>query len=318
MRLTLVVPALADAPADAQSRFPALARIAAYGSAAATALDVDTALLEAAGASTETPVAPLAALGAGFDPGSDYVLRADPVAFVAGRDDVLLAGRVDDLSPEETHVLIDVLNRHFEPDGLAFRAARPDAWFVAARANVPVETSPLSAVQGPIQPHLPHGDNAKAWRRWLSEMQMLLHDHPVNAKREAAGRALVTAIWISGGGVARHDVKLPRRLIVAPEGPAGDVARGLAMRSDSVAGRTPASLGALAANVDALAVLPAATDEDSLAALARDWLDPAVAALERGDVGQLDVLIGHGGLMSRWSAAKPSSWRRLRARLSRS
>lgn len=317
MRLTLVVPALAPVPAEALSRLPALARIASYGSASATALDLDAAVLEAAGASAETPIAPLAALGAGFDPGNDYVLRADPVAFIAGRDDVLLAGRVDDLTHDEASSLVEVLNRHFEPDGLVFRAARPDAWFVVARQSVPVATSSLSAVQGPIQPHLPHGDNGKHWRRWLSEMQMLLHDHPVNVAREAAGGTQVTGIWISNGGVVQEDAKLPTMLIVAPQGPAGDVARGLARSAGSVARPAPASFENVATTADALVVASPITGEDALAALARDWLDPAVAALERGDIGQLDVLIGGGGLTSRWSAGTPSWWRRVRARMGR-
>jgi len=315
MRLTLVVPARAAVAAETLSRLPALARVASYGSASATALDFDAAVLQAAGVSAEAPIAPLAALGAGFDPGDDYVLRADPVAFIAGRDDVLLAGRVDDLTREEASSMVEVLNRHFEPDGLVFHAARPDAWFVVARQSVPVETSSLSAVQGPIQPHLPHGDNGKHWRRWLSEMQMLLHDHPVNVEREAAGRTQVTGIWISDGGVVEELAKRPPLSIVAPAGPAGDVARGLARNAGSVAAPAPPSFVRPAANADTLLVTSPITGEDALAALARDWLDPAVAALERGDIGRLDVLIGGGNLTSRWSAATPSWWRRVRARL---
>ncbi len=114
MQLTLVVPDLLAAARGAPDRAAALARLARYAPApAATPEGLDAALLVAAGGTRDIAVAPLAALGAGFDPGSAYVLRADPVAFVAGRDDVLIEGRVDDLADGDAAAMIATLNRHF-------------------------------------------------------------------------------------------------------------------------------------------------------------------------------------------------------------
>jgi hypothetical protein len=98
MRVTLAIPRLLALERTALAGVRSLARLERYAAApTAEPRGFDTALLVAAGQSRDTCTAPLAALGAGFDSGAALVLRADPVTLIAGRDDVLLAGRVDDL-----------------------------------------------------------------------------------------------------------------------------------------------------------------------------------------------------------------------------
>jgi hypothetical protein len=36
--------------------------------------------------------------------------------------------------------------------------------------------------------------------RWLNEVQMFLHGHPVNEAREACGKPVVNSLWLWGGG----------------------------------------------------------------------------------------------------------------------
>lgn len=289
MRLTLsVTHAL---PAET----PALARLSAYATHADID-DTDAALIEASGAPAGTAVAPLAAIGAGFDPGNSYVLRADPVSLVAGRDDVLLAGRIDDLAVEEAQALAATLDQHFAVDGLAFHAPRPDAWFVTARTRVPVEADPF-AINQPIHSRLPRGEHGGTWRRWLSEMQMLLHEHPVNAQREASGRAPVTGIWVSGGGVAPRELRVGVAVYASP-GHASDVAKGLARLANTPVRDVPAELPP----DDALVVI----DDPGLA---QRWIARGVAALDRGTIAELTLIAG----TQRWRAARPSWWRRMRA-----
>src|SRR5690606_6966891 len=47
---------------------------------------------------------------------------------------------------------------------------------------------------------LPSGAEAARWRRALTEVQMLLHEHPVNQRREARGELAVNSVWLWGGG----------------------------------------------------------------------------------------------------------------------
>jgi hypothetical protein len=303
MRFSLVFPHATTV--DALDAIPALARVAAYGSRD----DVDDAdaavarMLGAAGAAT----APLAALGAGLDVGDAYVLRADPVTFVAGRDDVLVAGRVDDMSAEDAAALVDMLNRHFAGDGVTFHAPRADAWFATAREHVPVETDALRPNE-PIGPRLPRGEHAATWRRWLSEMQMLLHEHPVNQRREAAGRAPATGIWMSAGGRLPEAGVPPPASIYATPSRIADVAAGIARVAGLPVAAPAASFESLEGRGDALVVL-AHFDEG----VVRDWLEPALSALERGAIDRL-VIVAANGRARRYESARPSWWRRMRTR----
>ena len=43
-------------------------------------------------------------------------------------------------------------------------------------------------------------DAALAWRRCINEIQMAWFDHPVNAARDAAGKATINTLWLSGNG----------------------------------------------------------------------------------------------------------------------
>jgi len=305
MRFSLVF--AHDLAADALDRIAPLARIASYGRVD-VAGDGDAAVAQLLGIATPG-TAPLAALGAGFDARGAYVLRADPVAFVAGRDDVMLTGRVDDLGAGEAGALVDMLNRHFADDGVSFHAPRANAWFVAARDGVPVETDALHPNE-PIGPHLPRGAHGATWRRWLSEMQMLLHEHPVNVAREAAGRAPVTGIWVSGGGTLPDKVTAPGIAIHAAPSRVGDVAAGVARAAGLAVNAVPAGFGAVPRAGDAMVVLPDASDVDTIS---RDWLSPSLVALERGDIDLLTVLATNGRAR-RYQSARPSWWRRMRAR----
>lgn len=316
MRVILAAPDLLAAEHAALARSAALARVAAYAAAApVAAADLDAALADAVGLAPGAPLAPLAAAGAGVAPGAVYMLRADPIALVAGRDDVLLAGRVDDLAAADAAALVAMLNAHFAPDGVAFHAPRPDAWFVAVRGDARPDTTPLPAVRGAVGAHLPRGPHGTVWRRWLSEMQMLLHEHPVNTAREARGQAPVTGIWVSCGG-ALPALAMPRQAaIFAPPGRVGDVARGIAQLLGHAAAPAPAEFAALSPDADSVVVLPPVATVEALAMFERAWLAPTLAALERGGLAQLTLIAGDGGAAWTWSASRPPVTRRIGARL---
>jgi hypothetical protein len=308
MRLTLAVPGLLALDPAALAAAPPLARFACYaGLPDMRRGDLDALLASGSPESATAGVAPLAALGAGLDAGSSYVMRADPVSLVAGRNDVALAARIDDLDGDEAAAMIATLNAHFAGDGLTFHAPRADAWFVVQDAAPDLTTTPLAAVRGAIYPWLPAGGDAARWRRWLSEMQMLLHAHPANAAREARGRVPVTGIWISEGG---RGADLPRgnaTAVFAPPGASGDVARGLARLRGMATAEPPKRFAGLPLQRDAIVVV-ARADAVTAPQLLADWLGPAVAALEHGTLASLSLLADGGGTAAAWHAARPA-WR---------
>jgi hypothetical protein len=311
MQLTLVLPSLLTLPPAALTASPELAALARRAPAPRhETAGLDAVLLAVAQMPSSTPLGPVAARGALVSPGSAPVARADPVALVAGRDDVLLGGRIDDLSVADADAFIERLNAHFADDGLVFVAPRPDTWFVHLGSLAPPRTTPLAQVRGAIHLHLPQGEHAGRWKRWMSEMQMLLHDDPRNAARERAGLQAVTGIWIADAGIApaaRDDASMQW---FAPAGRAGDVARGLAPQDPASVPPPPNDFAQLPRARDAVVILPALRTTAALAAAVTAWLAPALLALDRGKVDALTVAGDDGRGAFVWTPRAASRWAR--------
>jgi hypothetical protein len=219
MPLDLLVPDLLlppDAPAAMRElRLPALERWLARASvergAARTAADC---LASAYGLASPAPVAAISAAAEGSLPlggGSETGwLRADPVHFRLQRDSLTLHdASILDISPEEAGALVATLNALFAPD-IEFHAAAPDRWYARVAAGELPVTTPLATARGrDVFGMLPIGRGRINWRAAITEAQMALSAHEVNAKREAEGRPAVNSVWFWGEGVAPASIARP-------------------------------------------------------------------------------------------------------------
>ena len=266
------------------------------------------------------PLAAIRLSALGRDPGTGYWLAADPVTLVAGRDDVRLAGAVSDLAADEAAALVATINAHFMPDALVFSAPRPDAWFVRAPVPAVIVTCPLATATGrTLRGLLPSGADAGTWRRWQNEIQMLLHEHPVNLARERRGLAPANSVWFWGGGTCPPPGAAS---IVTFAG--NGIAAALAAHRGAPARDLPAALAGVLAEVRAdlpaeerepatvVVVLAAPLD---LAAVERDWAAPAWAALARGAIEAVTLIADGDSRAAAWTARRPGAWRRLAARV---
>ena len=128
-------------------------------------------------------------------------IRADPVHIRAD----LQAARLFDaahfeLSTDEAAAMIESLNRHFESQGLRFKAPHPTRWYAWTK-DAPAAFHPPCAVAGhDAGDRLPYGREGSVWRRRMTEAQMVLHDLDVNRKREAGGKLPVNSVWFWGAG----------------------------------------------------------------------------------------------------------------------
>lgn len=327
MQLILVIPGLLGQAPQALAAAPSLAAIARYAASPAFEFrGIAAALIGALGAPVETPIAPFALLGAGIDPGADYVMSADPVFLAADRDNVVLMQRVDDLTTDAASALAATLNRHFDADGVHFLLARPDAWFVRC-ANAPeITTTPFDAAhRRGLYPNLPRGADGGTWKRWQNEIGMLLHEHPVNVEREANGSVPVNGVWFWGGGRLADVSRLPAAAVTAAPGRVGDVARGIARHgggtvcepqaddttTQAIERAASAQRGETASSAVAIVVVDAVDSATDMAALDSRWLAPAVALLSRRRIDTLDFLADGNGGAAHWTAKPPTSWRRL-------
>ncbi len=137
-------------------------------------------------------------------------LCADPVHFhVEGDGLLLLDSHSFVVSPEEAEALVGALNAHFSQDGLHFHQVLPTQWVVSLDwAPQATTTHPLRRVGRSIDGYLPQGPQARRWRALINEVQMLLHEHPVNLAREARGERTINGVWFWDTPMGRHDARV--------------------------------------------------------------------------------------------------------------
>ena len=96
----------------------------------------------------------------------------------------------------------------FGDAGFTLDAAHPSRWYLRLprEARLPGFASPEAALGEDVFEHdafatAGNDADARRWRVLASEAQVLLHNHPHNAARAAAGRVPINALWFWGGGV---------------------------------------------------------------------------------------------------------------------
>ncbi len=128
---------------------------------------------------------------------------ATPMHFVLALTDLTgTAPEAIALAEDESRALCAACAAHLAAEGVVLAYDSPFAWRVSLPEPVePIEAAcerPLWLAGESIRPLLPRGRDARRVERWMNELQMLLHDHPVNRDR-AARRALpVNGVWLWG------------------------------------------------------------------------------------------------------------------------
>jgi hypothetical protein len=239
------------------------------------------------------PVAPYTLLADGGAPERHYWMRADPVHLRVDRDSLgLVDSAAFDVSLAESKALVETLNRHFGRTML-FYPMRPARWYVRLEKAPDMQTTPAAAARGAaLDEKLPSGPDAMRFHALMNEAQMLLHEHPVNVKREARGEPALNSIWFWGGGVIDAKKARPFSTVVGDD----PLARGLALAAGIPARALPKNadsvLAALGDEGVALVVLDAPQKtqvREHRAALERDWFLPLLAALKSGRIGMLTL-----------------------------
>lgn len=107
------------------------------------------------------------------------------------------------LDDADARELFDALAPLFDDDGWALLWGAPSRWYLRHASLAELPTASLDRVVGRnVDPWLTSHAQARPFRRRQAEAQMLLHTHPVNARREARGKPPVNSLWLSGTGRA--------------------------------------------------------------------------------------------------------------------
>lgn len=231
------------------------------------------------------PTASLAALGAGLNAATGNWLHADPVYLLLLRNRIVLTEEAfSDLTSLEAEALTAILNQHFSADGLEFFAPHHNRWYLCLADAAQINTSSRGQASGAdIQQHLPAGPEAMCWHQRLNEMQMLLHEHPVNQAREQHDAMPINSLWLWGGGLLPRNISSPYTGIWSED----VLLMGLAKAAGCRLSRQPASAEAwLEQTLDAgehLITLEATSD------LEPEWFKPMATALNNGQLQSLTL-----------------------------
>ncbi len=320
--VTLFVPSLfwpeTGAPDSCSGlRLPALETILSRGSATERVCEDEPAwLCERFGVRKQLdwPVAPLAFAGEGGEPGTGYWLRADPVHLRVHNDGlILLAPETLEITEDESHDLTTALNRQFEADGFVFHAPNPRRWYLKMPRIPKIRTVALTqAIGRDVNRLLPEGDERLHWHRIFNEVQMLLHAHPVNTKRENRAVAVVNSLWFWGGGTL--PVSSNSFDAVQSDDP---LAVGLAKLADIVAAPLPVD-GGLVSGINTLIDIRDAERQfmrgnvagwrDALESLETRWFARIFDWLRSGRVGKAVVATVADGRSHEWSVTRGARW----------
>ncbi len=148
------------------------------------------------------PLAPLLAQDEKLAAANGYWLCATPVYLEARRNALVLADPAPlAITAEASAAYTATLTSHLREENISLHAPQPGHWFLRCDVVPAMTTTCLAAVIGhDVRPFLPHGTDSARWHRILTEIQMLLHAHPLNDARETRGLPPVNSVWLWGGG----------------------------------------------------------------------------------------------------------------------
>jgi hypothetical protein len=323
--LTLIAPEIApawrQAIADRGAHWPHLERLGGRGSIRALPPPRDglrtwqVALLDALGVhdSVLYPSAAVTRTGDTQEPARGFWLHLQPMHFMAGLDRltaVMLHG-ASDVARAELAELEPTIGAHLRASGMQLVTTSQDGWLVHSERALDVQTAtPETAASSALHQAMPQGRDAAELRRLMTELQMLLHEHPVNVVRQRRGLPEINAVWFHGSGAIGE----PQRYAL-PQAFGDDLyLRGIYRLNDAAVTAAPVDAQALLARLDSRAVAVVAADDVDV--LEAAWIAPLMRALAAGVIGQLEIVIdrwnvkvARHALLKFWRGTRmPAQW----------
>lgn len=237
--------------------------------------------------------------------------RAEPVHLLTALDHLQLAAPVPmPLAEDELAALRATLDEQLAGSGFQLHDGGHGGWVVECPAGCDFTAlEPAQAVGRNLRDCLPDGRDAVRIRALVNELQMLLHEHPVNERREARGLPAVNSLWLWGAGDTAEPLGSAAGWLVTDDAWLAGLWRlhqGQAGSLDDL----PRLLDESSADLRiALAAGPGAADD--LVRWDQAVLAPVRASLEAGRLArvllQVDTALVHVPAAARWAF-----WRRPR------
>lgn len=237
--------------------------------------------------------------------GAQWV-RADP-AYV--RPDIngarlLAIGAALGLDGSGAEALLRALRPVFGDYGMPIEATAPSRWYLRVDPGAPLPrfADPDDALGADLFDHLPPGDIGRRWRALLSDAQVTLHQHPLNAERAARGLAPINSVWFWGAGRVPDHVRTSQGAIGSDDETVSAFA--------ALAGIAPAPLPQRWPGPPEADAAYDLRGSRRLDALCSDWLEPALADLRCGAIGALRLVFDDGMRLDVRRSQALRFWRR--------
>lgn len=218
-----------------------------------------------------------------------YWLHVEPIHLAAGLNDVVLVPLrpAAELTADEHDALHETLGMHLAAEGFAFVRARSGGWLLGSAEDFDVTTvHPAFAARHEWNVVLPQGAGAGRVRRLMTELQMLLHDHPVNAARAARGVPAANALWLWGGATRSASPRPPAAVCIG---------RNAYLHGVSLANGWPRPIEARHARDMLQACSTPSTvavlDDVTPSAFEADWLPVILDALKMKRIERLELVL---------------------------
>ncbi len=231
---------------------------------------------------------------------------AQPVHLAAAIDHLRLLPLHDlAITAEEAEALHGTIRWHLAGTGFDFECDTPERWTLRCRDSIECSTfEPTQVVGQNVRDFMPAGRDGPAIRSLMNEIQMLLHEHPVNERRERARRPAINSLWLWGFGAAPPVVPQALPTLVTDDAWLaglwalhGQRATAASNARAMLASPEPGSLIAM--------TLPTARSlADSLSEIDAGLLAAALGAVQSGRCRSLEICLGSTVIvldaLSRW------------------
>jgi hypothetical protein len=339
----LYLPAASEGGPLGSIAVPGLEHAARFGATSLLENDWRAWLAQWLGREELVGAAPASVAAAGVAGGRDAAARtawiATPVHLVAGMTSLHLERRsILRPSPAELAGFAADFQSTFQDSGFHLEPLESGDFLMLGPGGLHAQTTePARSMGGSVADALPGGTGAAPLRRLGAEIEMWLHEHPVNVTRTNRGEPPVSALWLWGGGPASLGPVSLRRADGNDAGPqsgpnvavtdlafgtdaylrglwrlhAGDI-RPLPEQFDALFGYPLAQRAVLVMEVgQVLHSDPKQTLFDAVAELDRRFISPALKASRRGEVERVALVANDRQLVVR-ARDRVKLWRRPR------
>lgn len=254
-------------------------------------------------------------------------MRADPVHLAADQRSLVLFDETYlGLDQHEALVFAAEARNILEAHNIALEVPGINRWYIRLDQDPEICTTPIHEVYGQdIARYLPSGNGSMLWNSMVNEIQMALHNCPLNEERLQRGEKTMNSIWFWGLGSLPGKVSAPWNHVYTDE----EVVRGFSILSGASCHDLPDTIDTVieqsAAEDDVLLVISFGLRhqqysdmkgwQDFVSYLEECWFERLLEALTDREIEELTLLTEHQqftlsgkSLLAVWRRKRPLSF----------